>query len=65
MKYRNLLNIMLIVIILLSWGELSFFHSDNFMTGRSFASLKYFTILSNLFEAFASAVCFGEYRSLI
>ena len=56
MKYRRLLNIALIVIVLLSWGELSFFHSDSFMTGRNFASLKYFTILSNLFEAFASIV---------
>ena len=56
MKYRKLLNIALIVIVLLSWGELSFFHSDSFMSAGNFGSLKYFTILSNLFEAFACAV---------
>ena len=56
MKFRKLLNIALIIIVLLSWGELSFFHSDSFMSAGNFGSLKYFTILSNLFEAFASLI---------
>ena len=53
---RKIINVLLIFIILLSWGRLLFAsHSNGFGT-TGLSSLRYFTILSNLFEAFASFI---------
>ena len=56
MKYRKILNFVLILMVFVSWGKLSFFKADSFMNAQSLGSLKYFTILSNIFEAIASVV---------
>ena len=52
-KIRVILNIVLPVIIVYEWLDMFYFGGENFLSTRGVASLKYFTILSNLLEAFA------------
>ena len=54
-RFRIILNIGIILTVFLSWGNLTFF-SSGFMSSRNFSSLKYFTILSNVFEAIVSII---------
>ncbi len=52
-KIRVILNIVLPVIIVYEWLDMFYFGGEDFLSTRGVASLKYFTILSNLLEAFA------------
>lgn len=51
---RLILNIFLVIIICVSWGKMFFGTVEDRVTARGIASLRYFTILSNLLEAAAS-----------
>ena len=56
MKLRKCLNVFIIVAVILNWLRMMFGFSNGGLTATGFRSLKYFTILSNLFEAYASFV---------
>ncbi|MBQ1288051.1 MAG: hypothetical protein IIZ28_02305 [Erysipelotrichaceae bacterium] len=52
-KIRLVLNSVLPAVILYEWLNMFFFANGNLLSSRGLQSLKYFTILSNLLEAFA------------
>ena len=52
-KIRRPLNLVMAVIIMIQWLRMAYFQSGSALTGTGLHSLKYFTILSNLLEAFA------------
>ena len=54
-KTRNVINIALSLIVLLVWGYM-FLGSDSFLSSSGFTSLKYFTVLSNIFAGVTSAI---------
>lgn len=56
MKFRKYLNIFIIVMVILNWLRMMFGFSIGGLTAKGFRTLKYFTILSNLFEAYASFI---------
>ncbi len=53
---RIILNVLITVTVLYTWWTMLFAVQDGVLVSRGFSSLKYFTVLSNLLEAFAS-VC--------
>ena len=56
MKTRKLLNIFMAIAVLYAWGSMFLGLSQEALAARGLASLRYFTILSNLLEAFACVV---------
>ena len=56
MKYRKYLNIVLFIIIMYYWLAMFFEWSDNMLGAKGISSLKYFTVLSNLFEALSCLI---------
>ena len=56
MKNRVVFNIIVFIIVLISWLRLVFGYSNSEFMLRGLSSLKYFTILSNLFEAIACLI---------
>lgn len=55
MNNRVILNILLIIVIIYQWLKM-FLGKEAMLADRGFESLKYFTVLSNLFEALASLI---------
>ena len=56
MNKRKVLNIIIFLIVLITWLRMVFAPSDVLLTARGLASLKYFTVLSNLFEGIACVI---------
>ncbi|MBQ4019085.1 MAG: hypothetical protein II606_00175, partial [Erysipelotrichaceae bacterium] len=56
MKTRKLLNIFMAIAVLYAWGSMFLGLSQEALAARGLASLRYFTILSNLLEAIACVV---------
>lgn len=56
MKKRVIFNIIIFIIVLISWLRMVFGYTNSEFMARGLASLKYFTILSNLFEAIACII---------
>lgn len=56
MKKRVVFNIVIFIIVLISWLRMVFGYTNSEFMARGLASLKYFTILSNLFEAIACII---------
>ena len=56
MNKRKILNIALIIIVLVTWLRMVFVFSGTALTAMGFSSLKYFTVLSNLFEGIACLI---------
>ncbi len=54
MKYRKYLNVFIFVIVIINWIRMMLGLSNTGLASSGFRSLKYFTVLSNLFEAYAS-----------
>ena len=54
-KIRIAINLMLALIVLAVWGYM-FLGSDSFLSSSGFTSLKYFTVLSNIFAGAVSAI---------
>lgn len=51
---RIVLNVLLAVIVFWAWGRMVFITKDGVLSSSGLSSLKYFTVLSNLFEGVAS-----------
>jgi len=56
MKLRKGLNLLLIIAVMQAWLRMVFGIGEGRLVSNGFASLKYFTVLSNLLEATASLV---------
>lgn len=56
MNKRKLLNIAIFIIVMVNWLRMVFVFTDTALTSIGLSSLKYFTVLSNLFEAAACVV---------
>ena len=56
MKKRIVFNVIIFVIVLYCWFRMVFGYTNSEFMARGLASLKYFTILSNLFEALACLI---------
>ena len=56
MNKRKVLNIIIFLIVLITWLRMVFAPSDELLTARGLSSLKYFTVLSNLFEGIACVI---------
>lgn len=56
MNKRKVLNIIIFLIVLITWLRMVFAPSDVLLTVKGLASLKYFTVLSNLFEGIACVI---------
>ena len=56
MKKRVVFNIIIFIIVLISWLRMVFGYTNSEFMARGLASFKYFTILSNLFEAIACII---------
>lgn len=54
MKYRKYLNVFIFVIVIINWIRMMLGLSNTGLASSGLRSLKYFTVLSNLFEAYAS-----------
>lgn len=54
-KIRIIINLILAIIVVLVWGYM-FLGSDSFLSSSGFTSLKYFTVLSNIFAGVTSAL---------
>ena len=56
MKKRVVFNVIIFVIVLYCWFRMVFGYTNSEFMARGLSSLKYFTILSNLFEALACLI---------
>ncbi len=56
MKKRKIFNIVLFIIVLVNWLRMVFVFSGTALTTKGLGSLKYFTVLSNLFEGIACLI---------
>ena len=56
MKYRKYLNVFIFVIVIINWIRMMLGLSNTGLASSGLRSLKYFTVLSNLFEAYASTM---------
>lgn len=56
MKKRVVFNVIVFVIVLYCWFRMVFGYTNSEFMARGLSSLKYFTILSNLFEALACLI---------
>ena len=56
MNKRRLFNITLFIIVLVNWLRMVFVITDTALTTMGLGSLKYFTVLSNLFEGIACLI---------
>lgn len=54
MKYRKYLNVFIFVIVIINWIRMMLGLSNTGLASSGLRSLKYFTVLSNMFEAYAS-----------
>ena len=56
MNKRKIFNIVIFMIVLVTWLRMVFVFTDVALTARGLSSLKYFTVLSNLFEGIACLI---------
>jgi len=56
MNKRKVLNIIIFIIVLFNWSRMALGRNTLAFTSRGITSLKYYTVLSNLLEAFASLI---------
>ncbi len=59
--YRKIFNVLMAIIILYEWMQM-FIGTNSLLSSSSFTSLKYFTVLSNLLEAFACILLVLNHR---
>ena len=59
--YRKIFNVLMSIIILYEWMQM-FIGTNSLLSSSGFTSLKYFTVLSNLLEAFACILLVLNHR---